>query len=209
MLDAIRNLGILKMIDEFQDYGFDSSALDSVESFLDQRKKAIECGVYAQLQFEPINNNRIGIFEIDNDEKIKFHEEKVHEDSWKYLFLQTSSQNSYISPTWKDSQSKLVKTIAKYTKESKKNGPEWLQKAVEIFTSTNIEIGELDKDGNLCKKPFMDIVRWAKEDKKIGVFSIKINNEYNAENEELLNFALINKPREIYQTNKAKSFRSM
>lgn len=206
MLEAIRDLGIIKMIDEFQNYGFDSSALDSAEAFHGQRKKAIENGVYAKLQFEPINSDRIGIFEIDNNDKVKFYEEKVHEDSWKYLFLQTASQGTYISPTWKDSQAKLEKTIVKYTKDAKKSDSEWLKKSIKIFCSTDVEIDVLDKDGNLCKKPFIDVVKWAKEDKKINVFSIKVNDNYNAGISDLLNFALTNKPREIYQTKRAKSF---
>nr|QNO47516.1 hypothetical protein GGGHDLIA_00006 [Methanosarcinales archaeon ANME-2c ERB4] len=43
MLDAIRNLGILKMIDEFKEE-FDFNALESVDSFIEAREKAIESG---------------------------------------------------------------------------------------------------------------------------------------------------------------------
>ncbi len=64
MIEAIRNIGILKMIDKFED--FDFNALESVKSFLAQRKKAIRNRVYAQLQFEPISTDRIGIFVMDN-----------------------------------------------------------------------------------------------------------------------------------------------
>jgi hypothetical protein len=59
MLDAIRNLGILKMIDEFDE--FDLSALESVDSFLEERGRAIESRAYARLQFEPISADHIGI----------------------------------------------------------------------------------------------------------------------------------------------------
>ena len=162
MLEAIRNLGILKMIDAFQEIEFDPSALDSVESFLEQRKRAIESGDYAKLQFEPITSDRIGIFAIDEVGKIKFEEENVSEDSWKYLFLKTASQGTYITPTWKESQSKLKKTVEKYIEEAKHNDADWLQKTVKIFTAKDIEIGELDKDGNLDKKSFFDTIDWSK-----------------------------------------------
>lgn len=56
------------MIDEFE---FDFNALESVDSFLEERGKAIESGVYARLQFESINAEHIGIFTIDG-ETIKF-----------------------------------------------------------------------------------------------------------------------------------------
>lgn len=204
MLEAIRNLGILKMIDVFQE--FEISALDSVDSFLEQRKKAIESGDYAKLQFEPITSDRIGIFSIDENEKIKFQKETVSEDSWKYLFLKTASQGTYMTPTWKESQRKLDKTIKKYIKDAGCNSPDWLQKTVKIFTANGIETGELDGNGNLDKKSFSDAINWAKKNKGIKVFSIKINGKYNSEIDELLNFALINKPRIMFQTNKAKSF---
>ena len=44
MLDAIRSLGILKMIEECE---LDSGALESAEIFKAQRKIAIEKGCYA------------------------------------------------------------------------------------------------------------------------------------------------------------------
>jgi len=208
MLEAIRNLGILKMIDAFQEIQFDPSALDSVDSFLEQRRRAIESGDYAKLQFEPINSDRIGIFSIDDNEQIKFQEESVSEDSWKYLFLKTASQGTYITPTWKESQRKLKNTVKKYVEDCKHNDAEWLRKTVKIFTAKEIEIGELDKNGNLHKKSFFDVVDWAKTNKNIKIFSVKINGEYNSKMNELLNFALTNKPKIIFQTNKAKSFSS-
>ena len=197
MLEAIRNLGILKMIDEFREEEFDPSALDSVESFLKQRTKAIESGVYAKLQFEPITSERIGIFAIDENGKIKYQEENVSENSWKYLFLKTASQGTYITPTWKESQSKLKKTVKKYIECSKENNTDWLQKVVKIFTASDIETGDLDKNGNLEKKSFFDTIDWAKKSKNIKVFSVKIDDKYNSEIKELLAFALTNKPKII------------
>jgi CRISPR-associated Csh1 family protein len=206
MLEAIRNLGILKMIEVFPEIEFDPSALDSVESFLEQRMRAIESGNYAKLQFEPITSDRIGIFAIDEDGRINFQEENVTEDSWKYLFLKTASQGTYITPTWKESQSKLKKTVEKYIEEAKHNDADWLQKTVKIFTAKDIEIGELDKNGNLDKKSFFDVIDWSKKNRKLKVFSVRINGKYNSKIKELLDFALINKPKTIFQTDKAKSF---
>jgi len=204
MLDAIRNLGILKMIDKFEE--FDFNALESVDSFLEERKKAIESGEYAGLQFEPISADHIGIFTIDGG-TIKFIvEEIVSKDSWKYLFLKTASQGTYITPTWKESPSKLKKTVEKYIKDSEKNDADWLQNAVKIFKSKDIEIGELKEDGTLERKPFFETVEWAKKTKKMKVFSVRINGKYNAEIRELLDLSLREKPKAIYQTNDAISF---
>ena len=204
MLDAIRNLGILKMIDKFEE--FDFNALESVDSFLEERGKAIESGVYARLQFEPISAEHIGIFTIDG-ETIKFiTEESVSKDSWKYLFLKTASQGTYITPTWKESPSKLKKTVKKYIKDSKENDADWLQNVVKIFESNDIEIGELKENGTLERKTFFDVVEWAKKTKKLKVFSVKINRKYNAEIRELLDLSLREKPKAIYQTKDATSF---
>jgi len=205
VLDAIRNLGILKMIDTFEEE-FDFNAIESVDAFLEQREKAIKKGVYAQLQFESINTDRIGIFSID-DGKVRFEEERVSDDSWKYLFLKTASQGTYITPTWKESLSKLKKTVDRYIKVSEENNIDWLQNVVRIFTSEDIEISELDEEGLLERKSFFDIVEWAKKNKKINVFSVKIAGRYNAENSELLDFALREKQKAIYQTNDAESFK--
>ena len=206
VIEAIRNLGILKMIDEFEE--FDFNALESVDLFLDERGKAIESGTYAHLQFESLNSEHIGIFTIDG-KTIKFiTEELVSEDSWKYLFLKTASQGTYITPTWKESPSKLKKTVKKYIKDSEENDADWLQNAVKIFKSNDIEIGELKEDGTLERKTFFETVEWAKKNKKIKVFSVRINGKYNAEIRELLDFSLKEKPKAIYQTNDAISFKT-
>jgi len=203
MLDAIRNLGILKMIDKFEE--FDFNALESVDSFLEERGKAIESGVYARLQFEPINAEHIGIFTVDG-ERIRFIVEEIDSnDSWKYLFLKTASQGTYIAPTWKESPSKLKKTVKKYVTDSDKNDADWLQNAVKIFKSNDIEIGELKEDGTLERKPFFETVEWAKKTKKIKVFSVKINGKYNGEIRELLDLWR-EKPKTMYQTKDATSF---
>lgn len=194
------------MIGELKE--FDFNALESVESFLEQREKAIESGVYARVQFERINVDQIGIFAVD-DGKIKFRVETVSDDDWKYLFLKTASQGIYITPTWKESQSKLKKTVERLIKElkDKENGTDWVQNVVKIYASEEIEVGELDKEGKLEKKPFFETVEWAKKNKKINVFSVKINGKYNAEIKELLNLALKEKLR-TYQTDKVKSINS-
>ena len=207
MIEAIRNLGILKMIDKLEE--FDFNALESVDAFLEQRKKAMESGAYAKLQFEPINAEQIGIFALD-DGQIKFQVETVSDDDWKYLFLKTASQGTYITPTWKESPSKLKKTVERFIKESKdkENVADWVQNVVKIYTSEEVEVGELDKEGKLEKKPFFETVEWAKENKKVNIFSVKINGKYNAEIKELLDFALTNKQKTNYQTDKVKSVNS-
>jgi len=70
----------------------------------------------------------------------------------------------------------------------------------------NIEIGELDGTGRPIKKSFLETIDWAKNNRDIKVFSIKINGNYNAQIGELLETALLNKPRTIYQTERSKSF---
>lgn len=205
MLGAIRNLGILKMIEVLD---FDTDALDSVSSYLEQRDESVEKKEYAKLQFESINSEKIGIFSIDNDGKIRFQVENVSDDSWKYLFLKTASQGTYITPTWKDSEVKLKRTIAKFIEESENNNSDWLQMAVKIFTANDIEISKLDETGESSKKSFPETMKWAKEERNIKVFSIKIDGNYNADDKELLETALLNKPRTIYQTDRSKSFMS-
>lgn len=206
MIEAIRTLGILKMIDQFKDE-FNSDALTSVDLFLDQRKKAIESGVYARLQFEYIQDEQIGIFAIDG-EKIVFKIESVADDNWKYMFLKTASQGTYITPTWKESSSKLKKTVEKYEQDSKNPNMDWQLNATNIFNSKEIEIGELDKEGNLEKKSFFETVEWAKTNKNLKIFSVQINGRYNSQIKDLVDYALRNKPLIIYQTDKAKSFKS-
>lgn len=201
MLSAIRNLGILKMIEVIPE--FDFNALESVDRFLEQRKKAIVNGEYAKLQFESINADNIGIFSISNGGNIKFEEEKISNDSWKFLFLKTASQGTYLAPTWKDSATKLERTIGKFSNESSEIDDYWLQNCVEIFTSNEIKTGELDADGELILKSFSEVMAWAKGDKNLKVFSVNINSAYNAEIPELLDFVLENKSIN-YQTNDAQ-----
>ncbi len=211
MLDAMRNLGILKMIDVIDE--LEPSALESAEAFTEQRKKAIISGTYAKLQFEPIDNETIGIFSLDSDGNVQFIEENVSDDSWKYLFLKTSPRGIYATPTWKREErnkkiigdAKLKRTVEKYIEDSKHNDAEWVQKIAKIFLSDRIEIGELKESGEIEKKTFYDTITWAMKTKNIKVFSIKIEGKYNADIDELLEIALQNKPKEIYQTKEARS----
>lgn len=215
MLDALRSLGILKMIEEFEDIQFDSGALESVEVFKQQRKKAIEKGVYAKLQFEPLGSDNIGIFSIDQNDRVRFKEEKVMDNSWKYLFLKTPPNGTYLTPTWKMEinknkkivgDAKLKRTIEKFIEDANSDKSEWLQRVVRIFLEKEIETGELKESGEIEKRPFLDTVKWAIDTKNIKVFSIKIDDKYNADLNNLLTIALSNKSRIIYQTDKAKSF---
>jgi hypothetical protein len=98
VIEAVRDLGILKMINEFQEE-FDLNTLKSIDSFLEESNKAIENGRYAHLQFESLTSEHIEIFLIDR-KSIKFiTDELIPKDSWKYLFLKTASQGTYITPT--------------------------------------------------------------------------------------------------------------
>ena len=215
MLDAMRNLGILKMIDELEE--FDSNALESAEAFAEQKKNAIESGAYAKLQFEPIGAEKIGIFSIDFNGQVQFKEENVDDDSWKYLFLKTAPNGIYLTPTWKRDETKLKKnvgeaklkrTVEKYIEDSKRNNADWLQKIVKIFLSNDIEIGELNENGTSEKKSFYDVIEWAVNNKNIKVFSIKIDGHLNADIRDLLDIALQDKPKETYQTKTARSIYS-
>ena len=70
----------------------------------------------------------------------------------------------------------------------------------------NIEIGELCETGESNEKSFFETIDWAKKNRNIKVFSVKINGEYNAKVKELLEYAIMNKPRVIYQTERSRSF---
>ncbi|MFA5196510.1 MAG: TM1802 family CRISPR-associated protein [Bacteroidales bacterium] len=213
MIEAIREIGILKMVDTFKE-DFDATALTSVNSFLEQRKKAIARGSYGKLQFETINEDKVGIFVLDCN-KISFEIEPIADivDSWKYLFLKTASQGTYATPTWKEDLTKdkkggvgkkITKTIEEFKRKSESTRVSWISDAVKIFTATDVEIGELTPDGKLQRKSFLDTILWAKS-KSIRIFSVKINGKYCAEIPELLNEALLTKREAMYQTNMAQS----
>lgn len=210
MIEAIREIGILKMIDTLPE-NFDESAISSLDSFLDQRMKSITQGSYGKLQFELITSeDKIGIFNIDN-EKVSFEIERVLDDSWKYLFLKTASQGTYVTPTWKEDINKkesvgkkIIKTVDKFKVKSKSSNNSWISDFEKIFTASEVEIGELKPDGTLQKKSFYDTILWAKN-KGIRIFSVKINGKYCAEIPDLLNEALSTKREAMYQTNVAKS----
>lgn len=218
MLHAIKNLGILKLIEEFPEE-FDFNALDSTDSFLEQREKAISKGEYAKLQFETLKDDNIGIFSINNS-KVSFEVERVSDDSWKYLFLKTAPNGSYITPTWKEDLSKKEDNEGKNLKENKKlkytvqstieqakdDKSYWLQNLVSIYEAKDIEVGEFDDKGELKKLSFFDTVKWAKKNKKLKVFSTKIDGKYNSDIKEILDLALEGK-KDIYQTKKSKSFK--
>lgn len=209
MLDAIRNLGILKMIQEFPDV-FSHEALKSVGKFLEQREKAIQKGIYGKLQFEPQKNiKNIGIFH-NNKGTIRFiiEEPLDIDESWKYLFLKTAPNGTYITPTWKIGEddggiSKINRTIDKY-----KTDNIWPKDIISIFISQAIEVGELNKDGRIVQKNFYDCLKWATKKYKLKVFSIKLdNNKYCADIPELLRLAANEKPYITYQTKKTKAFK--
>jgi CRISPR-associated Csh1 family protein len=212
MIDAIREIGILKMIDTFSE-DFDATALTSTNSFLEQRKKAIAHGNYGKLQFETIDKDKtIGIFNLNN-EKVSFEIEPVADDSWKYLFLKTGPHGTYATPTWKEDLSKdkkgnvgwkITETVKVNKKKSESADQSWISDVAKIYSATEVEIGEINSDGTLQKKSFFDTILWAKG-KGIRIFSVKINGKYCAEIPELLNEALLTKREATYQTHMAQS----
>lgn len=148
MLEAIRNLGILKMIQEFPD-DFNHEALESVKKFLEQRGKAIQRGIYGMLQFEPIGEEEIGVFSISGDE-ISFKKSSKTDDTSKYIFRKTpGSQAAYISPTWKAAKSnkKLESTVECFrefvnNKNTPKKDKEIFLRLLKVFNADDIMVEE-------------------------------------------------------------------
>lgn len=220
MLDAIRNLGILKMI-EVSEGAMPINALCSVESYLKGRIKAIDSGLHYKTQFESVerksefnDSNNIGIFSRDGD-TYKFYVEQIGDDSTKYLFLKTSSNGKYLTPTWKvtgakdrkgkEVPSKLQKTLTEFSRMATSGGESWVDQVYGIFTARKIEIPELGQEG----KKYLDFkgaLLWAIREKKVYVFSVKLNGKYPAEIEPLRRYALENKAKWIFQTKEAQSF---
>ena len=197
MLEAIRNLGILKMIQEFRDE-FNYEALESVDKFLEQRERAIQKGVYGKLQFELINDEDIGVFSIEGEE-ISFKIIPKTDDTSKYIFRKTPGpQAAYISPTWKAAKSdkKLKSTIEYFKKhadsenvseESKKT----FCKLLKIIESKTINV---EDSGQISKKDFWSIYHEKKKSddnkKGLNVFTVMIDGKYPGEIKEILNYAL-------------------
>lgn len=195
MLEAIRNLGILKMIQEFPDE-FTYEALESVDIFLEQRKKAIERGNYAKLQFETIKDEYIGVFSIEG-ENIIFKTVQKIDDTSKYIFRKPpGSRAAYISPTWKGSD-KNLKTAIEYFKEycEKRSSEEIYRvfsKILSIFDNKAIKV--INKDQSSSDKNFWSIYQEKKksnENKKgLNVFTIMIDGKYPGEIKELVDYSL-------------------
>lgn len=206
MLDAIRNLGILKMIQEFPDE-FDYNALESIESFLEQREKAIQKGIYGKLQFEIVEDEKIGVFAIEGEE-IHFNVKEKEDDSSKYIFRKTpGSQSSYISPTWKAAKSnkKLESTIGSF-KQYAKNSNNIFSKLIRVFESNDIN---LEEDGKITKNDFISIYNKKKNSdsnkKGLNVFTIIIDDKYPGDIKEILEYALNKIAEDFYSSSNIKS----
>ena len=149
MLEAIRNLGILKMIQEFPD-DFTYEALESVGKFLEQREKAIQKGIYGRLQFETIDDEEIGVFSINGDE-LSFKTMGKTGDTSQYIFRKTpGSQAAYISPTWKAAKSnkKLESSVEDFkryleTKDLSKETKQVFEQIASVFESKSISVTEV------------------------------------------------------------------
>ena len=197
MLEAIRNIGILKMIQEFRD-DFTYEALESVDKFLEQREKAIQKGSYGKLQFETIDDEQIGGFSINGDE-ISFKTIAKTDDTSQYVFRKTpGSQAAYISPTWKAAKSnkKLESTVEDFkryleTKGLLKETKQVFEKITKVFDSKSISVEE---DGKIIQKDFWSIYNDKKKSdsnkKGLNVFTITINNKYPGQINVILNYAL-------------------
>ncbi|NMB98945.1 MAG: hypothetical protein GYA35_01560, partial [Thermoanaerobaculaceae bacterium] len=197
MLEAIRNLGIIKMIQEFPDE-FTYEALGSVDKFLEQRENVIQKGIYGNLQFETIDDEEIGVFSINGD-GIIFKKMAKTDDTTQYVFRKTpGSQAAYISPTWKAAKSnkKLESTVEYFkqyikTEGLSKEAKEVFEKIISVFESKSISVEE---DGKIIQKDFWSIYNDKKKSdsnkKGLNVFTITINNKYPGQINEILNYAL-------------------
>ncbi len=196
MLEAIRNLGILKMIQEFpQEFTYE--ALESVAKFLEQREKAIENGNYGKLQFEPIKEEAIGVFSLDGEE-VTFKVIRRVDDTSKYIFRKPpGARAAYISPTWKGSDKNLSSSIEYFEKWCNNptisgNAKGVFSKLVHIFENKTIKV--VDSDGRLTQRDFWDIYHEKKQSvgnkKGLNVFTAMIDDKYPGEVREIVEYAL-------------------
>ncbi|KQC14007.1 MAG: hypothetical protein APR63_06510 [Desulfuromonas sp. SDB] len=197
MLNAIRNLGILKIIQEFPE-NFTFEALESVDEFLKQRELAIQKGVYGKLQFELIDDEEVGVFSINNN-KISFKIKNKVDDTSQYIFRKTpGSQAAYISPTWKAAKSnKKLKSTIEYFKqyvnkeETPKKNKCIFSKFIRVFESKSIIV---EQDGKIKKKDFWSIYDKKKKSgnnkKGLNVFTIEIDGRYPGQIKEVLDYSL-------------------
>lgn len=206
MIEAIRNLGILKMIDKCGE--FDFNALESVDAFLKQREKAIKSGVYAKLQFEKFDLKNIGVFVLEN-KKITFKTMEVPDDHSKLIFRSTpGSQDACISPTWKVTKGnkelnagdkKLKNTIEHFKRfiEKAENNPKLKEdikifsKVLEVFKAQKISI---ESEGQITQQPFWEVFRNKKQSGKnkdgLNLFTIQINEKYPGEIPAIVKYSL-------------------
>jgi hypothetical protein len=205
MLEAIRSIGILKMIQEFPDE-FTYEALESVNKFLEQRETAIQKGIYGKLQFELIDDEEIGVFSINKDE-ISFKKEKTIDDCSEYLFRSPpGSQDAYTSPSWKISKGnkkvdacdkKLQSTINEFKEYYKTNQDitdtkNVFQKLLSIFESQETFVA--DSTGKILQQNFWQIFKDHKQHennkKGLNFFTVKIDGQFPGRIPILLKYAL-------------------
>lgn len=214
MLEAIRNLGILKMIQEFPDE-FTYEALESVDKFLEQREKAIQRGLYGKLQFESIDDEDIGVFSIEKDE-ISFRKERLIDDYSEYLFRSPpGSQDAYTSPSWKVSKgNKKIDACDKKLESTIKEFKEYLndhqnisdvknifQKLLSVFDSRDIIVA--DSSGKIVQQNFWDIFHNHKQHEKnkkgLNFFTVKIESKFPGKIPTLLKYSLDRIAKRFYQ----------
>ncbi len=216
MIQAIRTLGILKILDCVE--GFGPAALEDESVFRADREAAIRAGSgYASLQFESIKESTdfVGVFSLDGGQ-ISYHTETLLDDTTRYLFLKTPSGGTYLTPTWKLTSDedrkgarappKLVRTMKGYQAVGKDlAAPQWKRWVAEIFASDAVRIADPTLDGGDSRLPFLKVVQKAAREKGVRVFTVRLDGRYPGDIPELVVEALAQKPRIIFQTTQARA----
>ena len=217
MIDAIRQLGLLKVVETVP--GTTGQALTDPAVYTDQLAATLVDAPlpFIRLQFEPISNkdNQIGIFALTGDQ-ITFSVEQMLDDPGRYLFLKTPSASPNHSPTWKlapgkeqsgviDSH-KLTDAIKQFEAQHRTDPAPWLTDLLRIFQADDVILPDPNPDGTLKTASFLDAVRWAAKHRKIRVFSVKVNGRYPGDIPALARDRFEKKADAVYQTNNALAY---
>ena len=217
MIDAVRRIGLVRILDTVP--GFTGAALDDPDLFAEQRS-ALLAGddlSYIHLQFEPLTNTekdgtrkQIGVFALDDAGQVSFRVEPMADEAARYLFLKTSANSTYLTPTWKlvsaadkagrSDSKKLLKTIQAMQARAATDPQPWLADLVRIFTAPAVILPEPDPDGSLRTLPFLAAMRWAAKTRHLAVFTVKIRGRYPGDLPDLARDSFARKPDTIFQT---------
>lgn len=217
MIDAVRRLGLLRIIDTVP--GFTRQALTDPGTYTDQRAVTLAGDdlSFIHLQFEPLpttekdgSRKRIGIFSLDDAGRVALRVEPMLDEPGRYLFLKTAANSTFLTPTWKlfndadkkgraDSK-KLVKTIAAMQQRAETDPRPWLMDLLRIFTASDVILPDPNPDGTLRTVPFLEAVRWAAKTRNLTVFSVKIQGCYPGDHPDIAHDALALKADTVFQT---------